>query len=400
MTARNLTAYELNPAVSDVVTPPIAAAKAWVEQSTAAATGPLIDLAQAVPNYPPPPALMDHLAGFVHAPESAFYTDILGLDTLRQTYAAELSGDYAGAIGAEAIAITPGCNNAYCLVTMALAGPGDEIILPTPYYFNHDMWLAMTGVKARLLPSRPCAQGMLPDPAQARRLIGPRTRALLLVTPNNPTGTIYPPAVIESFAELAREHGIALILDETYKDFRDTEAAPHHLFTDPDWADYLIHLYSFSKAYSLAGYRVGAITAGPALIEAVGKIADTLNICASRVGQAAALYGLEHLADWRRGKRQELLELLNALEGTLGAGRTPFALTSSGAFFAYLRHPFPDHKAIDVARALVRDQAVLALPGSFFGPDQEQFLRLAFANTNTGGLAEAARRLAAFEFSG
>ncbi len=309
--------YRLNDAVTAVTSPPIAAAKAWLESAQQSAPCALIDLAQAVPAYPPPAALMDHLAAVVHETDTAFYTDILGLEPLRESYAASLSALYRGRIAAGQIAITPGCNNAYCLATMALAGPGDEIILPTPYYFNHDMWLAMTGVTPVMLPTRAGPEGMLPDPEEARHLITERTRALLLVTPNNPSGSIYSDALVDAFAELARERGIALIIDETYCDFRPDQSPPHRLFQDGDWPNYLIHLYSFSKAYSLAGYRVGAITGGAPLIEAVGKIADTLNICASRIGQRAALYGLRELGPWRDKKRRELLGFDRSFGGRL-----------------------------------------------------------------------------------
>ena len=385
--------YQLNHAVVDVTTPPIAEAKAWVKEGHAGGDGQLIDLAQAVPSYPPPTGLMDYLAEFVHRPESAFYTDILGLRELRLDYAAHLTSDYAGAIAAENIAITPGCNNAYCLATMALAGPGDEIILPTPYYFNHDMWLSMTGVTAKFLPTRQTVDGMLPNVDEARNLITNKTRAILLVTPNNPTGTIYSEDLIRRFAALAKEAGIALILDETYKDFRHELSPPHRLFQAPDWADHLIHLYSFSKAFSLAGYRVGAITGAPEMIETVGKIADTLNICTSHVGQQAAYYGLNNLGSWQAEKRTGLLSLIETLDREFSPAPGGFELASRGAFFAFLRHPFEGKSARDVAKQLVAEAQVLCLPGSFFGPDQENYLRIAFANTDQAGIGEAARRL-------
>ncbi len=385
--------YSLNSAVEKVSSPPIAEAKAWVSSAISSAEYPLIDLAQAVPNYPPPDGLMDHLAAFVHQTESAFYTDILGLASLRECYAASLKREYNGQISGGNIAITPGCNNAYCLATMALAGPGDEIILPTPFYFNHDMWLTMTGITPRLLATRPTADGMLPDLDEAKSLIGPKTRAILLVTPNNPTGTEYPEEIIHDFADLAQQRGIALILDETYKDFREVETSSHRLFEDKNWPDHLIHLYSFSKAYSLAGYRVGAITAGEALIDAVGKIADTLNICTSHVGQAAALFGLQQLQTWRNDKRHDLLRLLHSLDNSFSEQTSAFKLASRGAFFAFLSHPFADKTSMEVAQQLVSQSNILCLPGSFFGPDQESYLRIAFANVDEAGLRNAVARL-------
>ncbi|MBN8211258.1 aminotransferase class I/II-fold pyridoxal phosphate-dependent enzyme, partial [Bacillus sp. NTK071] len=85
-----------------------------------------------------------------------------------------------------------------------------------------------------------------------------RTKAITLVSPNNPGGVEYPPELLAAFADLARRHGIALIVDETYRDFHTQDGPPHGLFADPDWDDTFIHLYSFSKAYRLTGHRVGA----------------------------------------------------------------------------------------------------------------------------------------------
>ena len=101
-------------------------------------------------------------------------------------------------------------------------------------------------------------------PRTPSKLITPRTRAIVLISPNNPTGAVYPPATIHAFYELAKKRGIALLLDETYKDFLPVGQRPHELFSRPDWRGTLVHLYSFSKVFALTGYRVGGVTAGAA----------------------------------------------------------------------------------------------------------------------------------------
>ncbi|MDE0392883.1 MAG: aminotransferase class I/II-fold pyridoxal phosphate-dependent enzyme, partial [Rhodospirillales bacterium] len=201
-----------------------------------------------------------HLAEAVRRPEMARYTPIVGRDDLRKELATALSETYGGTVTQDHGAITAGCNQAFCLALMALAGPGDEAILAAPSYFNYQMWLEMLGVSPVYLPFRP-ERGGVPDPADACARITPRTRAIVLVTPNNPTGAIYPPETIEGFHRLAREAGVALVLDETYRDFLPGGGPPHGLFARPDWDETLVHLYSFSKVYSLTGYRVGALVA-------------------------------------------------------------------------------------------------------------------------------------------
>ena len=217
----------------------------------------------------------------------------------------------------------------------------------------------------------------------------------MLVTPNNPTGAIYPPAVIEEFHRLAREAGLALVLDETYRDFLPGDAPPHGLFARADWDRTLVHLYSFSKVYSLTGYRVGALVASGGLLAEVAKAADCVAICAPAIAQEAALYGLNHLADFRADKRRLVLERVAQFRAVFERNDLAYELICAGAFFAYVRHPFAGTPAVDVAQRLIREENVLCLPGSAFGPDQDGYLRFALANIDGDAMALLGDRLVA-----
>ena len=383
-----------NPLLAAVAAPPIAEAHRWIEGRRFPPEKPLIDVAQAVPGYPPPRELTDHLATIVGEAATARYTDIPGLPALRQALAEDMAAFYGAPIGAEDVAITAGCNQAFCLALLALARAGDEVILPLPYYFNHQMWLEMQGVVARPLAFRP-ERGGVPDPAEAAVLIGPRTRAIVLVTPNNPTGAVYPAETIAAFYRLAEAHGLALVIDETYRDFLPADEPPHALFAEPGWRDTLAQLYSFSKVYCLTGYRVGSIICGPALAAEIAKAMDTVAICAPRIGQLAALYGLGHLDAWRRDNTLRMRERLAALRQALARNDLGYRLISAGAYFAYLAHPFDGRPAMQAARRLADEQNLLALPGSMFGLGQEAYLRLAFANVEAAAMPDLAARLAA-----
>jgi len=235
----------------------------------------------------------------------------------------------------------------------------------------------------------------LPALEDAARLLSAKTRAIVLVTPNNPTGAIYPPELIEAFYELAREKGLALVLDETYRDFREETSPPHDLFRKPGWEATLVQLYSFSKVYSLTGYRVGAVIAGERLLAEVAKIMDCVAICAPRLGQEAAAFGLDHLEAWQREKCAMMRERLLALRGLFKDNRLAYRLVSSGAYFAYVRHPFADTPAAAVAQRLAREENLLCLPGTMFGAGEEPYLRLAFANLDKEAMPEVGRRLIA-----
>ncbi len=234
-------------------------------------------------------------------------------------------------------------------------------------------------------------------------------RAIVLVTPNNPTGAEYPDALMNGFYDLAAEIGAALIVDETYRDFHSGAggpgAAPHSLFGRDGWEEVLVHLYSFSKVFRLTGHRTGAIVTGAARLVEAEKFLDTMTISAPQTGQIAALYGLEHLSQWVAGERDEILArkaaLLAAFDGLPG-----WTVHGAGAYFAWVEPPF-DLPAGETARRLLAEQSLLVLPGTMFAPEvppadparagrPSRALRVAFANADAAGLAETGRRLAAF----
>ncbi|MCP4469512.1 MAG: aminotransferase [Gammaproteobacteria bacterium] len=378
-----------NPNVLDCASAPIAEAWSWVRDPRSAN---LIDMCQAVPAHLPPQPLRDYLGDAIKAGEGATYTDICGIPPLREALARNISERYRGAVDADDILITAGCNQAFCSVIDSLCQAGDEVIVPLPCYFNHQMWLSTRGVTPRYLSFN--AETAMPDASEARALINERTRALLLVTPNNPSGAIYSRACIEAFFELAREHGLALIMDETYRDFIAIEQTPHTLFARADWRGTLVHLYSFSKVFSLTGFRTGAVACGQSLLEQLSKVQDCTAICAPHAGQLAAVYGLQNLHDWKLEKSEELAQRAILIRQAFEHPDLNYRLISAGAYFAYIRHPF-DEAARDVVKRLVEDHELLCLPGSYFGPNQEQFIRLAFANVHERHFDDVIDRLIA-----
>lgn len=384
----------LNPDLIDTATPPIPEAQGWA-RAYDGRSGPLIDLSQAVPGSPPPPELLARLAEAAALPEQARYGAITGDRILREAYAAESSAFYGGPIKPDEVAITAGCNQAYVVTMMALARAGDNVLLPTPWYFNHEMTLNLLGIEPRPLPCDP-AQGFVPDAIIAERLIDERTRAIVLVTPNNPTGAVYPPATIAAFAELCRRRRIWLVLDETYRDFLPEDAGrSHELFATIDWQDSLIGLYSFSKAYAVPGWRVGAITAGETVLAQIGKVLDCVQISPVRAGQSALAWGIDGIRAWREANRAEI----NARAAIFRQAMAPlngWQVLAAGAYFAYVAHPFDGVPAAEAVRRLVQERGVLALPGPYFGPGQERHLRVAIANVGADRIAALGERLKGF----
>ncbi len=365
----------LNPRVVQGVASPITEVYSWLNDIDPPPAS-LLDVAQAVPGYAPASELTEHVAAIAHDPAMSRYGPVLGMPELRAALAADIGAAYAAEMPENHVAITAGCNQAFCLAISALAEAGDEVILVVPYYFNHDMWLRMQGIVPRYLQPGP---DFVPNAHAAADLITDRTRAMVLITPNNPTGAVTPGAELGAFADLCREHNVTLVLDETYRDFREDTAPPHRLFDRPDWSGHVVHLYSFSKVFSITGYRVGGMAASPLMLEQIDKLADCVTICPPLLSQHAALFGIRHLGGWVEKNRQVMVGRLREFRDAMANTTTRYEIAASGAYFAYLRHPF-DEPARSVAKRLLHERHLLALPGDMFGPGQEHYLRVAFAN--------------------
>ena len=388
------------PRTATTFAPPVMEARRWLDGVTFPPERPLINVSQAAPVDPPPQALREVMAECALKDDSAhLYGPVLGLPDLRDELAQQWQSGYGGEIRADNVCITSGCNQAFAAAISTLTAEGDEVILPTPWYFNHKMWLDMAGVHA--VPLKTDA-ALRPDPEAAAALITDRTRAIALVTPNNPGGVEYSAELVRAFFDLCRSKGIALIVDETYRDFHSQSGAPHDLFQNPDWSDTLIHLYSFSKAYRLTGHRVGAMVASPARLAEVEKFLDTVAICPNQIGQRAALWGMRNLGQWLAGERDEILDRRAAInEGFPTLATEGWRMMGVGAYFLYAEHPF-DLPSNELAPALVHKAGILLLPGTMFMPDDdhagEAQVRIAFANLDRAGIGALFTRLQGLSF--
>lgn len=377
---------------------PIKEASNWLKGLEFTSQFPLIDLSQAAPNSSPPIALRQAVADFVlNDPKAHLYGDILGMPALRTALAQKWSQSYKAHISQSNIAITAGCNQAFCTAIATIANEGDEVILPVPWYFNHKMWLDMMGIKTvPLIPKG----GLHPSCEDAARLVTSKTKAIVLVNPNNPTGLEYSDGLLKDFFDLARSENVALIVDETYRDFSGKNGMSHSLLTNPDWAKTLIQLYSFSKVYRLTGHRVGAIICSPKRMVGIEKFLDTVTICPSQVGQYAALWGLENLSEWVFEQRKKILDRQVFIQKSFDSlSNIGWEILGCGAYFAYVKHPF-DLPSRMVAQSLVKQTAILALPGEMFAPEEfspaKQHLRIAFANVERSILKTLLERLTNF----
>ncbi|MBL0226616.1 MAG: aminotransferase [Geobacteraceae bacterium] len=382
--------YPINEHIRPVHFPPISEVKGWLAARPDNGLE-LIDLCQAVPDYAPAPELTDYLATILEDPLTSKYSPDEGLPEVLEAVCRSYRRIYHAQISPASLCLTIGASQAFWLAIVTLCQSGDEVVVQAPYYFDHAMALDMLGIRSRFAPFDEASAG-LPSPAVIESLITDRTRAILLVTPSNPTGAVTTPDTLDELYALAQSRKIALILDETYNSFIQGGLRPHGLFTRPGWGEHLVHIASFGKTFALTGYRAGLLAASPRFIHQALKAQDTMAVCQPRISQHAVRFGLDHLDDWVAANREMMTRRHDLFRTEFLRPGNPFQLAASGAFFAWVRHPWPELTGRQAARRMLDEAAILCLPGEVFGPGLEGYLRLAFGNVRQERIPEAVGR--------
>jgi aspartate/methionine/tyrosine aminotransferase len=244
-----------------------------------------ISLGQGVVNYAPPEAASAALRDFFDAPDNHQYKLVDGIPQLRELITEKLAAENSIKLDRDnALVVTAGGNMAFLNALLAIADPGDEVILQTPYYFNHEMAVTMANCRPVLVPTDDQFQ---PDLEKLRAAITPRTRALVTVSPNNPTGAVYPESTLRAINEMCRAAGIYHIHDEAYEYFTWEGAKHFSPGSIHGSAAHTISLFSLSKAYGFASWRIGYQVIPVNLLDAVKKIQDTNLICPPVISQFA-----------------------------------------------------------------------------------------------------------------
>src|SRR5680860_236867 len=350
-----------------------------------------ISLGQGVVHYAPPPQAVARIQASLANPDNHGYGQAQGLPELRQALIDKLGANNAITVSdRDRIMITAGSNMAFLYAVLAIAEPGDEVILSTPYYFNHEMAVTMTGCRA-VPVSTDAINHLRPDAIEAA--ITARTRAIVTVSPNNPSGAIYSQAALEQVNDLCRKHRLYHISDEAYESFVWDGARHFYPASLPGADEHTLSLFSFSKAYALAGWRVGYMLLPEQLISPVGKVQDTILICPPTVAQYAALGALE--ADWAYTRenirgidevRQAVLRQMGELEGRIDPPR------AEGAFYVLLR-VHTDIPDMTLVERLIREYRVAVIPGSAFGTGTGCYLRIAYGALRKETVTEGIGRL-------
>jgi aspartate/methionine/tyrosine aminotransferase len=317
-------------------------------------------------SYPPPAQAAEYAAQYASAGDH-FYKPVQGipelLAALRRKHLAENMFDPTQG---RSLVVTAGGNMGFMNAVLAIADPGDEIILPTPYYFNHEMAVAIANCKGVLVPTDDRYQLR---PEALRAAITPRTRAIVTVSPNNPTGAVYPEGVLRRVNEICREAGIYHVSDEAYEYFTYDGAAPFAPASIEGSAGHTISLYSLSKSHGFASWRIGWMVVPEHLLTAVKKIQDTILICPPVISQHAALGALEAGRAYCEEKIETIRSARSIVMNELEAlGRLVTVPRADGAFYFLVRVE-TDMPPMTLVERLVREYGVGVLPGETFGID-------------------------------
>ena len=350
-----------------------------------------ISLGQGVVGYPPPPGVRDALDRFLADPNNHKYASVYGIPALRERIAAKLAQENGIAVGENELMVSAGGNMAFVNALLAIGDEGDEVVLMSPYYFNHEMAVTMAGCRPVLVATDASFQLDLDAVADA---ITDRTRAVVTISPNNPSGAVYPEEDLHELNRLCAERGVYHIHDEAYEYFLYDGAEHFSPGSLPDAGEHTLSLFSLSKAYGFASWRVGYLRLPAHLSDAAAKIQDTIAICPPIVSQFAACAALDAGADYCRGYLAGIAARRSAVLQALGELAPLVEVPATRGAFYVLARVATDADSVEVASRLIREHGVAAVPGAAFGLTDGCYLRIAYAAPDDATLAEALERLA------
>ena len=350
-----------------------------------------ISLGQGVVHYGPPRAALEAVRGALEDPATHEYQDGSGLPGLVDRLAAKLRVENAIEVGrGTSVMVTAGANMAFMHAVFAVTEPGDEVILNVPFYFNHEMAIQMAGCRVVGVATDERYQ---PRVEALRAAITDRTRAIVTVSPNNPSGAVFGEAALRAVSELCGERGLFHISDEVYEYF--TFGSVRHVspaaFSGA--ADYTISMFSLSKAYGFAGWRIGYVAYPDRLHAAMAKSQDTILVCPTVAAQVGAIAALDVGRSYCAPLVAELADVRNVVVSKLKA-LAPLATVpaADGAFYVLLKVE-TDRSPMRIAEQLIHEHGVAVIPGPAFGMTDGCYFRVAYGALQKDTVAEGIGRL-------
>ncbi|MEY3544483.1 MAG: Aminotransferase class-I [Cyanobacteriota bacterium] len=351
-----------------------------------------LSLGQGMVSWGPPPQVHQAVAAALQQSDPGLdrYGPVAGSEALREALGLWLKREQGVDLSESTLLITAGSNMAFNAVVQVLCDPGDELILPVPYYFNHEMAIRLAGGTPIAVEA-----GVVPDPERLAAAITPRTRAIVTISPNNPSGAVFPPDVLAAINRLCAKRGLLHISDEAYALFSYGGESVWSPGSGAGSGSHTITLGSLSKSHGMAGWRIGWAVVPQILMADLAKVQDTILIHPPQLNQQAALGALAAGADWCRGQIQGLATRRQQVLDALSQPAVPWRLLAQpdGAFYALLQ--LESMLSSDQAmEQLIRQHRVALVSGSSFGLSG-CCLRLSYGMLGPAELSKALERLVA-----
>jgi aminotransferase len=304
------------------------------------------------------------------------YTHPAGLPELRTAIAKKLQAENNLDYTADEVIVTSGAQEAIMLCMLALVDKGDEVLLPSPRFTSYDTAVSLCGGVPVPVPTYERDDFAL-MPAQIKARLRERSKVLVLVTPNNPTGAVTPPAVVQEIADLAERHDLIVISDEIYEKLIYEGSEHLSIASLPGMKGRTITLNGFSKAYAMTGWRVGYLAAPQSFVRMLIEPRHTLSINTSTPAQFAALAALtgpqdavEEMCQAYAERRVYMMEALDQMGLTYGH--------PGGAFYIYANISCTGLPSPQFCETLLREGQVLIFPGTMFGDESEDHIRISY----------------------
>ena len=371
--------------VQDPIIPQVAG---WIRENPGT-----ISLGQGVVHYAPPYRCKELVDQLWQNPQNHLYSPVSGIEPLKEAIRSKLKQDNGiDTLNEQRVIVTAGANMGFLNALLAITEPGDEVVLFSPYYFNHEMAITMLGCTPVCVP---LDDAYNIDVERLLASLSSKTKAIVTVSPSNPTGTVYSRELLETINELCAERGLYHISDEAYEYFVYDGVKHFSPASIPGSEKHTISLFSLSKSYGFAGWRIGYMLIPHSLSLAVAKAQDTNLICPALASQHAAIGALEAGRAYPQkylAGLQDVRDLVGERLAALGASCS-FSIPE-GAFYFMIKLD-TDRPSLDIVEYLIREHKIALIPGVAFGMENGCYLRIAFGALQKDTVSEGMDRLVA-----